>query len=86
MLRAALVPAAAVLLLAVFAVAAVEAYVSQEGFRAARLERTLHAAEQDQELLRARVAELTSSARVREAAEKLGMHPAPDPITIRVQR
>lgn len=83
-LRPILVPAALVLVLAVFAVAGLQAYLSQEGFRAAKLERTLRDAEEEHELLRARLAQLSSPSRLQDGAAKLGLQPPPDPIFLRV--
>jgi cell division protein FtsL len=73
-------PAAAVVVLAIFAVAALQAYFGQEGLRASRVEREVVEAEERSALLRARVAELSSPRRLQEAAEAQGMLPAPDPI------
>jgi len=78
--RLAFVPLAVVVVLAVFAVAGLQAYLGQEGFRADRLERRLAEAEEHQDLLRARLAELSSPARIESAAAALGMVPAPQPV------
>lgn len=83
-LRSLLIPAAVVLILAVFGVAAIEAYLSQEGFRAAKLENALRKADEQHELLRAEVARLSSPSRVQEQAAKAGMQAPPDPVFLRV--
>lgn len=77
--RAVLVPLAAVLVLAVFAVAALQAYVGQEGLRLAQLEREVQQAEERYALLRARVSELSSPERLEQRADELGLVPA-DPV------
>lgn len=80
-LRSILVPVAAVLVLAVFAVAALQAYVGQEGLRLARLEREVQQAEERYALLRARVSEVSSPDRVEQQAAELGLVPA-DPVFV----
>lgn len=77
--RSVLVPVAAVLVLAVFAVAALQAYVGQEGLRLARLEREVQQAEERYALLRARTSELSSPERLEVRAAELGLVPA-DPV------
>lgn len=77
--RAVLVPVAAVLVLAIFAVAALQAYVGQEGFHLSRLEGQVEQQEERYALLRARVAELSSPERIRERSSELGLEPA-DPV------
>lgn len=77
--RSALVPAAVVVLLAVFGVAALQAYVGQEGLRVARLERELREAEERFALLRQELAERSSPDRLSEAASELGLVPAGEP-------
>jgi cell division protein FtsL len=79
---AALIPAALVLILAVFAVAALEAGLAQEGFRAAKLEREVRQAEERHAILRAELASLSSPSRLVEVARRLGMGPAPDPVFV----
>lgn len=78
--RLALVPAAMVLVAAVFAVAGLQAYLAQEGFRAAELQRDVERAEEEFSLLRGRVAELSSPARLEESARRLGLTEATDPV------
>lgn len=73
----------------VFAVAALQAFVGQEGMRVSELERQVRRAEERLTLLRARQAQLTEPARLTDEAARLGMvtdaHPtflrdrAPDP-------
>lgn len=71
-----LVPVAAVLVLAIFAVAALQAYVGQEGLRLARLEREVQQAEERYALLRARLSEVSSPDQVEGRAVELGLVPA----------
>lgn len=73
----------------VFAVAALQAFVGQEGMRVSELERQVRRAEERLTLLRARQAQLTEPARLTDEAARLGMvtdahptflrDPAPDP-------
>jgi hypothetical protein len=82
-LRASLVPAAVILVLAVFAVAGLQAYLAQEGFHAAKLERDLRHEEERFSLLRAEAARLSSPSRLAEEAHRLGMTEPADPIFLR---
>ena len=77
--RRALLPAAVVLVLAVFGVAALQAYVGQEGLRMARLERQVEQAKERNALLRRKAAERSSPERVAEAAAEAGLVPATNP-------
>jgi cell division protein FtsL len=70
--------------LAVFGVAALQAWVGQDGLRAAELEGQVQHEYERLTLLRAQVAQLSSPQRLREEAAKLGLVPAPDPAHLRV--
>lgn len=76
--RSGLVAAGFVLLLAVFAVAGLQAYLGQEGLRMARLEGEVAEAEERYALLREEVARLSSPERLERRAAELGMAPATD--------
>lgn len=78
--RRQLLPVAVVLVLGVFAVTALQAYLAQEGFRAARLEKQVRKAQEDYVLLRRQVAQLSSPGRLAESAAKLGMTDPADPV------
>lgn len=78
--RPSLVPVAVVLIAAIFAIAGLQAYLSQEGFRAAKLEKTLRAEQERMAILRARLAEMSSPARLAESARALGMTEPSNPI------
>lgn len=81
--RSPLVPAAVILVLAVFAVAALQAFVAQEGLRVNELERSVRKAEERHALLRAEIAELSSPERIERAAADLGLDRASDPVFLR---
>jgi hypothetical protein len=83
--RRVLFPLAAAILVGVFAVAALQAYLGQEGFRAARIERQLEEAEERYALLRAQVAELSSPSVLEGRAAEAGMVPAPAPVYLPAQ-
>ncbi len=70
--------------LSVFGVAALQAWVGQDGLRAAELERDVQRDYERLTLLRAQVAQLSSPQRLREEAAKLGLIPAPDPTHLQV--
>ncbi|HVE92391.1 MAG TPA: hypothetical protein VNE62_08870 [Actinomycetota bacterium] len=78
--RRAMVPAAVVLLMAVFAVAALQAYLGQDGYRVSRLEREVEQAEERMVILRGRAAELSSPSRLEESAAGMGMTEDPNPV------
>ena len=78
--RRASLPAAIVLVLAVFAVAALQAYLGQEGFRMSQLESDLKQAEEQYVLLRAELAELSSPSSLEAAAGELGMTADAEPV------
>lgn len=65
--------------LAVFGVSALQAWVGQDGLHAASLERDVQREQERLTLLRAQVAQLSSPRRLREEANKLGLVPAADP-------
>ena len=73
-------PLAIVLVLAVFAVAGLQAYLGQEGFRMSNLEMELKQAEERYVLLRAEIAELSSPSSLERAASEIGMTTDPDPV------
>jgi len=78
--RRATLPFAVVLVLAVFAVAALQAYLGQEGYRMSRIESELKVAEERYVLLRAQLAELSSPSSLERAAAEMGMTSDADPV------
>ena len=82
--RASPVPIVVLIVLAVFGVAALQAWVGQEGLRAAELERDVTREYERLTLLRAQVAQLSSPQRLREEAAKLGLAPPADAVHLRV--
>lgn len=79
------VPVVLLVVLTVFGVAALQAWVGQDGLNAARLEREVQNEQERLTLLRAQVAQLGSPKRLREEARKLGLVPAPEPQFLKVQ-
>lgn len=77
-------PIVVLVVLAVFGVAALQAWVGQDGLRAAALERDVAHEQERLTLLRAQVAQLSSPQRLREEALKLGLVPAADPVFLPV--
>jgi cell division protein FtsL len=69
--------------LAVFGVAALQAWVGQDGLRAASLERQVQHEQERLTLLRAQVAQLSSPQRLREEADKLGLVAPSDPLFLK---
>lgn len=67
----------------VFAVVALQAFVGQEGMRIAELEREVRRAEERMTLLRARQAQLTEPARLADEAARIGLVTDPDPTFLR---
>lgn len=84
--RSGLLPLAALVIVAVFAVVALQAHLAQVGFRTARLERQVAQAEDRYALLRGEVAQLSSPDRVASAATELGMVAPPDPVFLQSPR
>ena len=82
--RSSPLPIVILVVLAVFGVAALQAWVGQDGLRAAELERDVQREYERLTLLRAQVAQLSSPQRLREEAAKLGLVPAANPVTLRV--
>ncbi len=78
------VPVVLLVVLTVFGVAALQAWVGQDGLNAATLEREVQQEQERLTLLRAQVAQLGSPQRLRDEARKLGLVPAPDPRFLRV--
>lgn len=78
-------PVVVLVVITVFGVAAIQAWVSQDGLHAARLEREVQQEQERLTLLRAQVAQLGSPQRLREEARKLGLVPAPDMRYLRVE-
>lgn len=74
-----------VLVLTVFAVAAVQAYVGQQGMRMSDLERKVAHAEEELTLLRARQAQLSAPSRLADEADELGLVADPKPTYLRVE-
>jgi hypothetical protein len=77
-------PIVVLVVLAVFGVAALQAWVGQDGLRAAALEREVAHEQERLTLLRAQVAQLSSPQRLREEALKLGLVPAAEPVFLPV--
>ena len=78
------VPIVVLIVLAVFGVAALQAWVGQDGLRAAELEREVSREYERLTLLRAQVAQLSSPQRLREEAAKLGLAPPAESAHLRV--
>ncbi len=81
--RASPLPVVLLVVLTVFGVAALQAWVGQDGLRAAELEREVQREQERSTLLRAQVAQLSSPHRLKEEATKLGLVPAPDPVFLK---
>ena len=79
------IPVVLLVVITVFGVAAIQAWVSQDGLNAARLEREVQQEQERLTLLRAQVAQLGSPQRLREEARKLGLVPAPNMRYLRVE-
>ncbi len=77
------IPVVVLVVLAVFGVAALQAWVGQDGLRAATLEREVHHEQERLTLLRAQVAQLSSPQRLREEANKLGLVAPSDPLFLK---
>jgi hypothetical protein len=71
------------IVLAVFGVAALQAWVGQDGLHAAALEREVQHEQERLTLLRAQVAQLSSPQRLREEANKLGLVAPADPMFLK---
>lgn len=78
------VGAVMLLVVTVFCVAALQAYAAQVGFRVASLERQVRQAEEQNTLLEARQAQLTSPERLADTANRLGLVPDPRPEFLRL--
>lgn len=78
-------PLVVLVIITVFGVAAIQAWVSQDGLSAARLEREVQQEQERQTLLRAQVAQLGSPQRLRAEANKIGLVPASDTQYLRVE-
>jgi cell division protein FtsL len=72
-----------VLIITVFGVAGVQAYVAQEGLRVAELERQVHKEEERLTLLRAKQAQLAAPSRIADEAAKLGLVTDANPTYLR---
>lgn len=79
------IPVVVLIVAAVFGVAALQAWVGQDGLRAAALEREVQQEQERLTLLRAQVAQLSSPHRLREEAAKMGLVPASDPVFLQVE-
>lgn len=79
------IPVVLLVILAVFGVAVIQAWVGQDGLRAAALEREVQVEQERLTLLRARLAQLSSPARLKEEAAEMGLVTAQDPRFLRVQ-
>jgi hypothetical protein len=78
------VPVILCVVLTVFGVTAAHAYMSQDGVRAANLEREVAEETERLTLLRARVAQLSNAGRLADEAAKLGLVGDPDARFLRV--
>jgi cell division protein FtsL len=78
-------PVVALVVFMVFGVAVLQAWVGQDGLRAAALERDVHNEQERLTLLRAQVAQLSSPQRLRDEAQKMGLVAVSDPVALRVQ-
>jgi hypothetical protein len=72
------IPVVAAVVLTVFGVAALHATMSQDGLKAAKLEREVADETERLTLLRARVAQLSNPARVADQADKFGLVGTPE--------
>lgn len=79
------VPVVLLVVLTVFGVAALQAWVGQDGLNAARLEREVQHEQERLTLLQAQVAQLGSPKRLRDEARELGLVPAPEPQFLEVR-
>jgi hypothetical protein len=77
------VGAVVLLVLTVFAVASLQAYLAQEGLRVASLEKTVRLQEEQTTLLQARQAQLANPGRIADEASKLGLVGDPQPTFLR---
>lgn len=77
------IPVVVLVVLAVFGVAALQAWVGQDGLRAASLEREVQHEQERLTLLRAQVAQLSSPQRLREEANKLGLVAPSEPLFLK---
>ena len=77
--RTSYLPVVVLVVLSVFGVAVLQAWVGQDGLRAASLESEVQKEQERLTLLRAQVAQLSSPQRLRDEANKLGLVPATDP-------
>ncbi|HYZ92644.1 MAG TPA: hypothetical protein VFA34_09665 [Actinomycetota bacterium] len=77
------VPVVVLIVLAVFGVAALQAWVGQDGLHAAAVEREVQHEQERLTLLRAQVAQLSSPKRLREEANKLGLVAPSEPVFLK---
>lgn len=77
------VPVVVLVVLSVFGVAVLQAWVGQDGLKAATLERDVQREQERLTLLRAQVAQLSSARRLRDEANKLGLVPPSDPVYLK---
>lgn len=78
------IPIVVCVVLSVFGVTALHASMSQDGMRAAKLERAVSEETERMALLRARVAQLSNAGRIADEATKLGLVGDPDAKFLRV--
>jgi cell division protein FtsL len=78
------IPIVVAVVLTVFSVTALHATMSQDGIKAAKLEREVSEETERLTLLRARVAQLSNAARIADEAAKLGLVGDPDARFIKV--
>ena len=78
------VPVVVCVVLTVFGVTALEAWMSQDGLRTAVVERQVTAETERLELLRARVAQLETPGRIADEADKAGLVADPSPGYLKV--
>lgn len=77
------VPIVVLAALTVFAVAVLQAWMGQEGLKAADLERKVSHQTEQVTLLRAKVAQLETPQRILDEARRLGLQPDADPAFVR---
>jgi cell division protein FtsL len=77
------VPVVVLVVLSVFGVAVLQAWVGQDGLKAASLERDVQREQERLTLLRAQVAQLSSPRRLRDEANKLGLVAPADPVYLK---
>jgi cell division protein FtsL len=77
------VPVVVLVVLSVFGVSVLQAWVGEDGLKAASLERDVQREQERLTLLRARVAQLSAARRLRDEANKMGLVAPVDPVYLK---